>query len=617
MTDGVLGQFLGDQDFPVQWESEREQSLFWVYDDLHCPHPLSPMYFDIGGWWLSCDQMFRRFGTPFAVDWLAKNVNGYLYTAAVPADPDLVVSGQEYGNRYWARVPEDDGYPAAMADYLDAVLPVYGEHFVTWWNERLVPEMQRNFAYLEEALDRADELSLAELAVLLEDAIDMHDRHWKIHWMLNFAQLSATLRLREVMGRVRGTVDEELLGRLQNSAADRNWDSVEGLWSMKEEVKGSEELSEAFAAGEGSKILAALRSTEAGRRFVERRLEPYQREFGWRAVWSHEFVFPTFREQPEPILEQVRDYLRSDYDYPAAVQTVRDTIDSACAELLEGLTGPGRDELAAANEVNLRIAPLTPDHHFYIDQGANARVRLVLMAVGTRLVAEGSLDQADDVMYLRYRELRGLVGRTVAGRAANGTVDGSTVAISTVAGSTESTASAQDARALVATRRAERAVAADVRPRDWVGTVTQSQLDFPYWVNWGYPDRFYRTASTDGSKLTGIAGSPGSVEGIARVVRDVADFDEVTDGDILVCQMTNPAWVVLFTKIAGLVTDTGGTTSHPAVLAREFEIPAVVGTSEATRWISTGDRLRVDGSAGTVELLSRGQHDAAPAPSLD
>lgn len=598
MAEEVLGQFLGDQDFPVRWESEQEQSLFWVYDDLHCPHPLSPMYFDIGGWWLSCDHMFRRFGTPFAVDWLAKNVNGYLYTAAVPAAPDLVVSSQEYGNRYWARTPADDGYPAAMADYLDAVLPVYGEHFVAWWNDRLVPEMQRNFAYLEEALDRAEELSLAELAVLLEDAIDMHDRHWKIHWMLNFAQLSATLRLREVMGRVRGTVDDELLGRLQNSAADRNWDSVQGLWSMKEEVKASEELGAAFAAGEGSKILVALRSTETGRRFVERRLVPYQREFGWRAVWSHEFVFPTFREQPEPILEQVRDYLRSDYDYPAAVQAVRDTIDSACVELLDGLTGGDRDELAAANEVNLRMAPLTPDHHFYIDQGANARVRLVLMAVGSRLVVEGALDQPDDVMYLRYRELRGLVGRTVAGRVAPmGDEPG--------------------ARALVLARRAERAAAADVRPRDWVGTVTRPQLDFPYWVNWGYPDRFYRTASTDGSKLTGIAGSPGCVDGVARVVRDVADFDEVTDGDILVCQMTNPAWVVLFTKIAGLVTDTGGTTSHPAVLAREFEIPAVVGTSEATRWIRTGDRLRVDGSQGTVEVLSSAAHGGEPLPSLE
>ena len=106
-TEEILGQFLGDETFPVHWDSEVEKDLFWVYDDLHCPHPLSPMYFDIGGWWLSCDHMFRRFGTPFAVDWIAKNVNGYLYTAAIPADPDLRVEATEYSSRYGARVPRD------------------------------------------------------------------------------------------------------------------------------------------------------------------------------------------------------------------------------------------------------------------------------------------------------------------------------------------------------------------------------------------------------------------------------------------------------------------------------------------------------------------------------
>ena len=93
------------------------------------------------------------------------------------------------------------------------------------------------------------------------------------------------------------------------------------------------------------------------------------------------------------------------------------------------------------------------------------------------------------------------------------------------------------------------------------------------------------------------------------------EFDEVRDGDILVCQMTNPAWVVLFTKIAGLVTDTGGTTSHPAVLAREFGIPAVIGTSVATHRIVTGDRVRVDGTAGRVEILRGEPADGHVAPA--
>ncbi len=574
-TESVLGQFLGDDEFPVEWESDAERSLFWVYDDLHCPHPLSPMFFDIGGWWLTCDHMFRRFGTPFACDWITKRVNGYLYTAAVPASPEMRVDAMEYGARYGARVPLDRAYEDRIGAYLDTVLPVYGAHFAGWWRERLVPEMQRNFAYLEERLDQQDEMSLADIACLLEDAIDVHDRHWKIHWMLNFAQLSATLNLRAVAKRTRGDVDEALLGRLQNSARDRNWDSIEALWKMKQEVVADPDLAPAFRHETAPEIIAALRATERGRRFIAERVEPYQREFGWHAVWSHEFVFPTVREHMEPVIETVRGYVDTGYDYPSTVAAMAADIERASAEILEGLEGDDLEAMRAANEINLKMAPLTPDHHFYIDQGANAHVRLVLIAIGRKLVADGTLDADDDVMFLRYNELRELIGdRGVF-----------------------------DARSLVAERRAEREASYAIRPRDWIGTATPSQLGFPYWVNWGFPDKFYRKPSDVVGQVTGIGGSPGVVEAVARVVLREDQFDEVRAGEVVVCQMTNPAWVVLFTKIVGLVTDAGGTTSHPAVLSREFGIPAVVGTSSGTRVIRTGDRVRVNGTTGIVEVV--------------
>ncbi len=574
-TESVLGQFFGDDEFPVEWESDAERSLFWVYDDLHCPHPLSPMFFDIGGWWLTCDHMFRRFGTPFACDWITKRVNGYLYTAAVPASPEMRVDAMEYGARYGARVPLDRAYEDRIGAYLDTVLPVYGAHFAGWWRERLVPEMQRNFAYLEERLDQQDEMSLADIACLLEDAIDVHDRHWKIHWMLNFAQLSATLNLRAVAKRTRGDVDEALLGRLQNSARDRNWDSIEALWKMKQEVVADPDLAPAFRHETAPEIIAALRATERGRRFIAERVEPYQREFGWHAVWSHEFVFPTVREHMEPVIETVRGYVDTGYDYPSTVAAMAADIERASAEILEGLEGDDLEAMRAANEINLKMAPLTPDHHFYIDQGANAHVRLVLIAIGRKLVADGTLDADDDVMFLRYNELRELIGdRGVF-----------------------------DARSLVAERRAEREASYAIRPRDWIGTATPSQLGFPYWVNWGFPDKFYRKPSDVVGQVTGIGGSPGVVEAVARVVLREDQFDEVRAGEVVVCQMTNPAWVVLFTKIVGLVTDAGGTTSHPAVLSREFGIPAVVGTSSGTRVIRTGDRVRVNGTTGIVEVV--------------
>jgi pyruvate,water dikinase len=544
------------------------------------------MYEDIGGWWLSCDHMFRRFGTPFATDWIYKNVNGYLYTAAIPAEAGLQVATQEYNFATSPVVPEDPDYAAKIGTYLGAVLPTYGLQFVNWWRDRLVPEMDRNFGYLEGMLDKQDELNLMELACLLEDAIDIHDRHWKIHWMLNFAQLSATLNLRAVMEKTHGKINEQLLGRLQNSARDRNWDSIEALWKMKEEAKADPDLAVIFRADTAGEIIVALKASERGRRFIDERVVPYQKEYGWHAVWSHEFVFPNVVEVMEPVIELVRGYIETNYDYPKTIGVLAADIAAAAKEILEGLQGEALEEMRAANEINLRMAPLTPDHHFYIDQGANAHVRQVLLSIGRKLVAAGALDAPDDVVYFRYNDLRVFMGNPAG----------------------------MDGRAIVAAAKAAREKAYTFRPKEWVGTVTATQLAFPYLNLWGFPEKFYRKESLVAGQISGLGASPGVVEGIARVVLREDQFDDVRAGDILVCQMTNPAWVVLFTKIVGLVTDAGGTVSHPAVLSREFGIPAVVGTSVATEQIKNGDRVRINGTTGEVQILAAAP--AAPAVGM-
>src|SRR3979411_1868420 len=194
MGGEVLGQFLGDGSFPIEWDSDAERDLLWIYDDLHIPQPVSPMFFDIGGWWLTRDHMFPRFATPFAADWIPQKINGYVYTAAIPADPAILIDSTEYGARYAARVPRDPAYPAQMGHYLGAWLPVYATNFLTWWRERFNPEIEANFARLD-GYDYNGR-SLAELALQLEDAIHVHDRHWKIDYMLNISQITATMALR-------------------------------------------------------------------------------------------------------------------------------------------------------------------------------------------------------------------------------------------------------------------------------------------------------------------------------------------------------------------------------------------------------------------------------------
>jgi pyruvate,water dikinase len=106
-----------------------------------------------------------------------------------------------------------------------------------------------------------------------------------------------------------------------------------------------------------------------------------------------------------------------------------------------------------------------------------------------------------------------------------------------------------------------------------------------------------------GNEIRGFAASSGVVEGPARVVKSVEEIARLQKGDILVCQVTNPTWAPIFQKIAGAVSDIGGSMSHAAIVAREYSLPAVVGTGTATSRIKDGQRIRVDGGRGVVTIL--------------
>jgi pyruvate,water dikinase len=117
----------------------------------------------------------------------------------------------------------------------------------------------------------------------------------------------------------------------------------------------------------------------------------------------------------------------------------------------------------------------------------------------------------------------------------------------------------------------------------------------------------YRRDDLPAGALAGIAVSAGTVEGRARVVLDMAEAD-LEPGDILVTTATDPSWTPLFVTIAGMVTEVGGFMTHGAVIAREYGLPAVVGVQGSTGLIPDGQRIRVNGADGYVELLG----DAPP-----
>jgi pyruvate,water dikinase len=106
------------------------------------------------------------------------------------------------------------------------------------------------------------------------------------------------------------------------------------------------------------------------------------------------------------------------------------------------------------------------------------------------------------------------------------------------------------------------------------------------------------------NELKGFGASPGIVEGVARVIHGVEEITRLKEGDILVCAVTAPSWAPIFGTIKAAVSDIGGTMSHAAIVAREYGLPAVVGTGNGTKRIRDGQRLRVDGGSGRVTILS-------------
>jgi pyruvate,water dikinase len=118
------------------------------------------------------------------------------------------------------------------------------------------------------------------------------------------------------------------------------------------------------------------------------------------------------------------------------------------------------------------------------------------------------------------------------------------------------------------------------------------------------PPRFYQQAEAQQEALlTATPGSPGMAEGPVRVILAPADFGRLRSGEVLVAPYTNPAWTPLFQRAAAVIVDGGAATSHAAIVAREYGIPAVMGTVSGTQTLRNGERVRVDGNRGCVIRL--------------
>lgn len=279
---------------------------------------------------------------------------------------------------------------------------------------------------------------------------------------------------------------------------------------------------------------------------------------GYHGPLEGELSARSWREDPTPIERLVGAYRAADTEPPAEMFARRAAARVAAQdEVLGRLPAVARPAARAVLAAARAYMPLRESGRATFLRCYDV-ARLASRAIGEDLAAQGHLDAADDVFHLTMAEARG------AGESF--------------------TARVEERREL----RAEYELV--TLPTLWTG------IPEPVSV-----------AGAGGTRsvgeVSGLGVSAGAAEGTVRVVTDPIETEDFEPGEVLVCRVTDPSWAALFYLASAVVTDIGGDMSHGAIVARELGLPAVVNTGDGTIRLCTGDRVRVDGSTGTVTRL--------------
>jgi phosphohistidine swiveling domain-containing protein len=545
----------------IHFPTPEEIEGFWAFDKMHAPRPLSPLSQDLVMTTLAegFTKAQAEYDSPVVVD--TKAINHYFYVSFHPHPDESVIEDR-------------------MTRYLDTLaekLPLVGDR---WMNEWLPAVRERNEA--ERDVDYAG-MSDEELLAKLDEMTNWMREMWYIHGHINFALLSGAA-LSDMYDEVIQPDDPTEAYQILQGHMVRPVEAAIGLWKLSRAVKESPALSVLFDEVHPRDLAAKLEESDEGRAFLVE-LNEYLYDFGWRSDAVYDLSDVPWREDPAIPLSAIGRYVNmSDSDDPIITH-------ERAVKLREELTQRVRDKLADDPEQLARFEelydrakysyPLTEDHAFYIDQMGVVCFRRFVLAVGDRLVEKGLIDDRDDVFVLHSDEL------------------------------VDTLAQGLDRHELVATRKAELEAAAQVTPPDGVGTPPPPPQpgDFidPFMDAVVVRLLGVKPPSEDFDPdiIDGVAGSPGTYTGVARVVRSLEEAGDLEEGEVMVCEMTLPPWVPVFAIAGAVVADVGGVMSHCAIVAREFNIPAVVGSVDGTTRVTTGQTVTVDGTNGDVYLDGR------------
>jgi len=559
-------QAFGSQPFvagPVRPFSPADNARYWLRDSLHFSEgmvPASIATLDDAQTW-GAQLGAEIVGVPPTRGSVNRLAGTHVYIGTIDVDTEWQVQARA----------------ARFGQYVSPILADFG----SYWSMR-AGELTSAYEHFDN-LDLAG-MSPAELWTVLRDAYAFHRRAWFIHFEVMYvltANYLAFYALAEEIGLSGSQVSSFLSGQQTfYSQTDQE------LWRLARRAQ-SLGVTEPLLHGSPADMPARLLALPNGAQWLAD-FDAFLAVYGQRTEETCRIDTPSWIEDPSPALYSIGTFLAkpAGFNFHAAREAAvaeRDAQIDQARRAVNGVNLARFNEALASNQA-ANFAWWNEEHNYLIDRRAAIPVRRATLELGARLTDAGRISRPEDMFFLFKPELFDVM-ESDGGRWA------------------ELAAMIPDRRAYFEHWR-ERGPSLPTM----LGTIPDTVPD-PIMIEvFGLSGHFLETlrgrSDDNPMEIRGFPAAKGVAEGVARVITTVTDLHTVLPGEILVCGGTTTEWTPAFGVITACVCDTGGSLTHAAIVSREYGIPCVVGTAVATTMIKTGDRVRVDGRAGTVQVLA-------------
>lgn len=541
---------------------------------------------EIPSWFLDGAHSIPAWTPMFAWFWNRYCCHGQKYAAALLSTPNSkgwqmrTYHGHDYCSFLIVRDPEE--IKRREVKFREALRP-FIEDFDGIWH-RYVDEM---FVFYKPLMKfDYDKATNVELLYCLYDVIRMYRRMWEIHFTCQFASYNTWVLLDRLCRERFGISDtspefQKLMVGFDNKVFQVN----KRLWQFGQDAL-KRGLADIFLNSGAREVIPKLEQIGAGREWLKE-LRAWLWEDGWRVDRPAEINVPTWIEDPTPAIQGIKGFLAKggSFDLDETRKRLAKEREEAVAAMVQRMPEDQREWFEKLIRLAQKCSFWAEEHDHYLDLYCHALIRRCCLGIGKRLTQAGTVDQPEDVFYLNpdevervmlapdFHKLHYIVNRRR--KAWEEWVR-------------------EDPPPVITTRSSiQEAVMEDIIPsadgvalKVVVGEMPEVRPELK-------------------ADLYGLCGAPGVAEGPARVVLTYEQMGEVKPGEILVAPTTGPSWTPVFGIIKAAVVDRGGTLSHASIVGREHGIPAVINVFEGTKKIKTGQRIRVNGTEGTVYILKQ------------